>query len=113
MVNNMDYKVPFRLVINRVTDDKEGKYTADKISLVAEKLLEIDIPTLGYVPDDNLVSKAVKRQIPFTIAFPNSLASRSIQELADDFIKGQNVTEVEVQASGVKGFLSKMLKLLK
>ncbi|MEX2462223.1 MAG: MinD/ParA family protein [Paenibacillaceae bacterium] len=113
MVNNMDFKVPFRLVINRVTDDKEGKYTADKISLVAKKFLQIDIPTLGYVPDDNLVSKAVKRQIPFSIAFPNSSASRSIKELADHYIMGLNVTEVETQVSGVKGFLSKMIKLLK
>jgi flagellar biosynthesis protein FlhG len=111
----MDYKVPFRLVINRVTDDKEGQYTADKISLVAKKFLQIDIPTLGYVPDDGLVSKAVKRQVPFTIAFPNSSASRSIQELANHFIKGQNVNgnETESQVSGVKGFLNKMIKLLK
>jgi flagellar biosynthesis protein FlhG len=112
-VHNMDYKVPFRLVINRVTDDKEGQYTADKISLVARKFLQIEIPTLGYVPDDSFVSKAVKRQIPFTIAFPNSNASRSIQQLADHFIEGQNITEVETQVSGVKGFLNKMIKLLK
>ncbi|MDB5052070.1 MAG: Cobyrinic acid ac-diamide synthase [Bacilli bacterium] len=112
MVHNMDYQVPFRLVVNRVTDDKEGKYTADKISLVAKRFLQLEIPTLGYVPDDIQVSKAVKKQVPFTIAFPNSLASKSIHELADHFINGQNVSENQ-EVSGVKGFLSKMIKLLK
>ena len=77
MVNSMGHDVSFKLVINRVTDAKEGKHTADKISLVAKQFLNIQIPTLGFVDDDPAVSKAVKKQIPFTIAFPNSAASRS------------------------------------
>jgi flagellar biosynthesis protein FlhG len=111
MVNNMEHNVSFRLVINRVTDEKEGKHTADKISLVAKKFLHIDIPTLGYIPDDSHVSKAVKKQIPFSIAFPHSNATKSIEQLADHFILGENMSENS--SSGVKGFLNKMLRLLK
>jgi len=113
MVRNMDYDVAFRLVINRVTNADEGKYTADKISLVAKRFLQIDIPTLGFVPDDTIVSKSVKRQVPFTIAFPHSLASRSIQSLADEFVKGYQKQDHVSQTQGVKGFLSRMIKLLK
>jgi len=112
MVNSMGHKVPFRLVINRVTDLKEGKQTADKISLVAKQFLQLDIPTLGYVDDDNSVSKAVKKQVPFTVAFPNSSASRGIQDLVSRFISGQLPTEAAA-AAGVKGFLNKMIKMLK
>jgi flagellar biosynthesis protein FlhG len=111
MVHREEMQVPFRLVINRVSDDREGKQTADKISLVAKQFLGLDIPTLGYVSDDVLVSKAVKKQIPFTVAFPNSQASRDIEELVEHFINGQSVTSSE--SSGVKGFLSKMMHLLK
>jgi flagellar biosynthesis protein FlhG len=111
MVNSMGHTVPFTLVINRVTDLKEGKHTADKISLVAKQFLHIDIPTLGFVDDDNSVSKAVKKQIPFTIAFPNSAASKSIHSLVDRFIAGQQ--QGESVNTGIKGFLSKMIKLLK
>jgi flagellar biosynthesis protein FlhG len=111
MVNSMNYKVAFRLVVNRVTDGREGKQTADKISLVAKQFLQLDIPTLGYVPDDSSVSKAVKKQTPFTVAFPNSDASRGINELVDDFIANQQPTEL--QTGAVKGFLSKMMKMLK
>jgi flagellar biosynthesis protein FlhG len=110
MVNSMGHQVPFTLVINRVSDPKEGKHTADKISLVAKQFLQIDIPTLGFVDDDSNVSKAVKKQIPFTIAFPNSPASKGIHSLVDRFIAGQ--TQDDIAPTGIKGFLNKMIKLL-
>ncbi|NRF91204.1 MinD/ParA family protein [Paenibacillus frigoriresistens] len=111
MVNSMGHDVSFKLVINRVTDAKEGKHTADKISLVAKQFLDIQIPTLGFVDDDVAVSKAVKKQIPFTVAFPNSAASRSLQLLVDNYMNGYRV--IDTPTSGVKGFLNKMMKLLK
>ncbi|KRF31909.1 MinD/ParA family protein [Paenibacillus sp. Soil787] len=111
MVNSMGHDVSFKLVINRVTDAKEGKHTADKISLVAKQFLDIHIPTLGFVDDDVAVSKAVKKQVPFTVAFPNSAASRSLQTLVDNYMNGYRV--IDTPTSGVKGFLNKMMKLLK
>jgi flagellar biosynthesis protein FlhG len=111
MVQGMNYDVSFRLVINRVTDSKEGKQTADKIGMVSKQFLNLDIPTLGYVEDDPNVSKAVKKQVPFTIAFPHCSASKGIQELADRFLAGQDVPETG--ESGVKGFLSRMIKLMR
>ncbi|MNI70682.1 Flagellum site-determining protein YlxH [compost metagenome] len=107
----MGHKVPFRLVINRVTDHKEGKQTANKISLVAKQFLQLDIPTLGFVDDDNNVSKAVKKQIPFTLAFPHTAATRDIQLMVDHYVNGYQ--PAETASSGVKGFLSKMMNLLK
>jgi flagellar biosynthesis protein FlhG len=111
MVNSMNEPVNFKLVVNRTTDSKEGKQTADKISMVAKRFLQIDIPTLGFVDDDNNVSKAVKRQIPFTVAYPTCAASLSIHRLVDDFIARQAPTEF--QSGAVKGFLSRMMRLLK
>lgn len=111
MVHSMGYKVNFKLVVNRVSDYKEGKQTAEKISLVAKKFLQLDIPTLGYVEDDSSVSKAVKKQVPFTIAFPHSAASKGVYDLVETFISNQPATETNPGA--VKGFLSKMMRLLK
>ncbi|RKN86504.1 MinD/ParA family protein [Paenibacillus ginsengarvi] len=111
MVTSMGHVVRFRLVVNRVTESGEGKYTADKISLVAKQFLNLDIPTLGFVEDDASVSKAVKKQIPFTVAFPASPASRSIDRLAGQFITGEAAAEAPNGA--VKQFLSKMMRLLK
>jgi flagellar biosynthesis protein FlhG len=111
MVNSMDEPVKFKLVVNRATDWKEGKQTADKISMVAKQFLQLDIPTLGFVADDTHVSKAVKKQVPFTIEFPFSPASLAIKRLVEDYIASQKPSES--QDGAVKGFLSKMMRLLK
>jgi flagellar biosynthesis protein FlhG len=112
MVNSMDYEVNFKLVVNRVTDSREGKQTADKISLVAKKFLQLDIPTLGFVDDDTHVSKAVKKQVPFTVAFPNCHAARSLQVLVDSYLLNQQQV-TGTNTSSVRGFLNKMMRLLK
>lgn len=109
VVHRMRPDVSFQLVVNRVTDVSEGRQTADKIKLVAEQFLDLDIPTLGYLSDDSNVSKAVKKQVPFTIAFPNSVASKEIAQMSTRFITGQRYTEPV--PGGVKGFFNKMLRL--
>src|SRR5690606_37609735 len=78
MVHCMNYNVPFRLVVNRVSEFNEGRRTAEKISLVAKQFLHIEIPLLGCVEDDPNVSRAVKKQIPFSIAYPSCMAAKSI-----------------------------------
>jgi flagellar biosynthesis protein FlhG len=111
MVRALDLNIKFQLVINRVSHRKEGKQTADKISLVAKQFLGLDIPTLGYVLDDMNVTKAVKKQIPFTVAYPNSSASKAINELAINFLSNQHTSKNETD--GVKGFLNRIMNLVK
>ncbi len=112
MVHGMDYQVPFNLIINRITDPYEGKRTAEKISLVAKRFLQLDIPLLGCIEDDQYVSRAVKRQVPFTVAYPNSAAARSISQIATSFVTGYDQSNAEEQ-TGVKRFLSRMMKLIR
>lgn len=110
MVHQQEEAIQFRLVINRVTDGREGKATADKISLVARRFLGIDIPTLGYVTDDARVSQAVRKQMPFAAAYPNSDAAREIRTIAERYA---GIHRAKREASpGIKGFVSKMLHLL-
>ncbi|WP_159884364.1 MinD/ParA family protein [Paenibacillus puerhi] len=111
MVHSMDYEVSFRLVVNRVLDWKEGRQTADKLSMVAKQFMNIDIPTLGYVMDDSHVSKAVRKQVPFSIAFPDCPAAKSLSELTNNFLTNQ--MPADNQGAAVKGFLNRMIRLLK
>lgn len=111
MVHSMDEPVQFKLVVNRVTDGKEGKQTADKISMVAKRFLQLELPTLGYVVDDNSVSKAVKKQVPFTIEFPNSAAAKSITGIVDQFISRPGLSTNST--AGHEGLISRMIRLLK
>lgn len=112
MVNQMQLGVSFKLVINRITETSEGRHTADKITMAAKKFLDInDIPIVGYIEDDAHISRAVKRQVPFTIAYPNCAASRNMKQIADQFVQ-RTSNEYSGQSTGVKGFLSRMFKLM-
>ena len=86
MVKSMGHDVTFKLIVNRVSDDREGRQTADNIRQVASRFLGLDIPLLGFVPDDASVSKAVKRQTALAVAFPESPACRGIDNIASRYL---------------------------
>lgn len=110
MVKAMDVEARFKLIVNRASDRREGKQTADKISLVAERFLQAELPTLGFVPEDPNVVKAVKRQVPFSVAFPGSDATKAIEEIARQFMD-MHQSGLVTRSDGVKGFLHKMFRL--
>lgn len=111
MLHGMEEPVKFKLVINRVTDDREGKQTADKLALVAKRFLGADLPVLGYVPDDANVSKAVKRQIPFSVAYPHTAASRSVEEIVSRYLSGSE--GVLPERVGMKSFVRKIWRMIR
>ncbi|QMV40152.1 MinD/ParA family protein [Cohnella cholangitidis] len=108
MLKTMGHDIAFRLVVNRVTDDREGNQTADNIRQVASKYLGLEIPVLGFIPDDANVTKAVKRQTPLSIAFPDSQAIKGIDRITSRFLLEERE---QSSARGVSGFLQKMKKL--
>lgn len=107
MVYTMGHQVDFRLIVNRVGDDREGQQTADNIRQVAGKYLGIDLPLLGFVPDDHHVSKAVKRQTALAVAFPDSAAVRGIDRIAAKFLS----EETKETQGDVRSFLHRIRRL--
>jgi flagellar biosynthesis protein FlhG len=86
----------FTIVINSVNGAEEAFKVFRKLSLVAEKFLQISLDYLGYIPYDDTVHKAVKAQRAFVDAYPNSLASRRVIEMA---------SKISHQEGKVKGTL--------
>ncbi|OEF98625.1 MinD/ParA family protein [Desulfuribacillus alkaliarsenatis] len=110
MVHSISTDINYRLIINRVANEQEGKSTADKLQLVTKRFLNIDLSLLGNLPDDKNVQKAVKRQKPFYLTYPNTEASLAIKDIANIFLD----IKVEKETShGITSFMSKMLNLLK
>ncbi|CEG24320.1 Flagellum site-determining protein YlxH [Planococcus massiliensis] len=104
MVHAKDENVHIKLVINQCTSDKEGTQTAENFKKVTEQFLNKQIGTLGYIPSDAQVPSAVKKQVPFTLAYPNGQASKAMQTLSCNYL------ELPVPYKlGLKGFLLKML----
>jgi flagellar biosynthesis protein FlhG len=71
-----------KMVANRIDNYEDGKELYDKLSLVVDKFLDFKLEYLGAIPQDNLVSKAVMRQKPAIILYPNSSFSKKVTEFA-------------------------------
>lgn len=78
---------PVKLITNRVESYRNGKELFDKLNVVVNRFLDIQIEFLGAVPQDSNVPKAVIRQIPFSIAYPNTKAALAVRELAGMLLK--------------------------
>ncbi|ASS75632.1 cobyrinic acid a,c-diamide synthase [Tumebacillus algifaecis] len=109
MVVNREPATRIQLVVNRAQSMPEGKETAEKIRLVAQRFLNVGISTLCVLLDDPNVSKSVKRQVPFLLAYPNGLASMCITNVVQAQIKGEVAGDVSTR--GMKQFLHRMVRL--
>ncbi|ASS65699.1 MULTISPECIES: MinD/ParA family protein [unclassified Paenibacillus] len=76
----------FRVVVNRAFDEQEGRQTAAKMDMAADRFLGIRLPYGGYVADDGKVGKAVRTQKPVLIAYPDSDAARNIMQIARQYL---------------------------
>ncbi|MEW6569706.1 MAG: MinD/ParA family protein [Nitrospirota bacterium] len=72
----------FFVLVNLAKNSEEGFEVFRRLSLAAEKFLHISLDYLGYIPYDADVARAVKAQKAFVEAYPDSLASRQILEIA-------------------------------
>lgn len=96
-----------KLLINRVENHLEGENAAAKIEAAVDKFLKYKITTLGFVPKDDFVSRAVKIQTPFTIEFPRCKAAIELNKIV------ANQYNKPVKDTGTTGIVSFMRNLLK
>ena len=68
-----------KLILNRVESHKEGDEIFEKLSRVTTRFLNVNLSYLGSLPDDSDLIKAVKKQQPVAVAFPNSRFCKSMQ----------------------------------
>jgi len=98
---------PLQLVINRVENLVEGREASEKISLVAKRFLQVDIRSLGFIFDDPNVSKSVKGQAPFTLAYPNSSATRCVRQIVANYHRQQ---QLDRPVNGLVSFIHRLGK---
>ncbi len=77
----------FSLLVNGVKSREDADEVFKKLSMVAERFLNISITYLGHIPHDNHVKKAVRRQKIVMEYFPNAPVSMAFRELAKEFSK--------------------------
>jgi flagellar biosynthesis protein FlhG len=70
------------LVVNMSDSAEEAEETAHRIGVVARRFLGLNLDPWGCVPYDPAVARAVRRQEPVVLAYPQSPAARAYRELA-------------------------------
>lgn len=102
-------RAPLKLVVNRVQENDEGQMVVDKLIKVTERFLSVTISNLGFVYEDRNVGKAVKSQTPFILAHPDTISSRCIEHIAQRLLYGKD----GLASTGIKGFISKFLDMMR
>ena len=85
-IHSVNDEIPFFLVCNRVFTKKEGKETMTRLQNALRKFLGAEMVALGYLPDDRSVSKAVSKQIPFVLSYPDAAVSKSLIEIVSRYV---------------------------
>ena len=99
-----------KLIANKVNDEQSGKELFEKLSVVADKFLNISLEYMGAVPTDGNINKAVMKQQPLSIAFPKSQASRAIDDIAKLIIDPQGETINRSKRRGLAGIFTETLR---
>lgn len=76
-----------KMLANRVSSYKDGRDLFNKLSVVVNKFLSINVEYFGAIPQDEHVPKAVIQQKPFSILYPNTTATIAVQELASMLVE--------------------------
>lgn len=88
-----------KMVPNRVDSVTDGRELYNKLSTVVQNFLHLNIEFLGAIPIDMNVSRAVIKQKPVSLAYPNSDAAKAINDIALALCN----EEMEVVAQQKKG----------
>lgn len=70
------------LVVNQADGASQAASTHARINAVARKFLGVDLPMVGWIAADGIVSRAVCARRPFLLMNPSSRASRNVYDMA-------------------------------
>lgn len=99
----------YQVVVNRTDDAREGVEVFEKLYKVASKFLSVQLRNLGYIPYDHNLTKAVKRQEPVVISYPNSDAAKAIDEICTRIINAEESNQKP--SDGIKSFMKRLVNI--
>lgn len=101
-----DKSIPFYLAVNRYENERESQETYEKLKNVCKQFLDKELVCLGKIPLDQTVLESVKKQVPFILRKPSSLASKAVFNLAKNYAGVSRE-----QKASYKSFISRLKSL--
>lgn len=83
-----DREVACSVVVNQVHSRAEADAVGGRLAAAAERFLGSSVGTLGSIPWDSAVTKAVKAGVPLMIGSPRRSAAKAIRGIADVVMLG-------------------------
>ncbi|WP_182199174.1 MinD/ParA family protein [Paraliobacillus salinarum] len=108
-IHYYDQSKSMHLLVNQASSKKEGEQTTKRLQQVMKRFLQKDISSLGVLPKDKVVSKAVLTQTPFSMFNPDAKISRALEELVANYETGT----ARKRMNGSSTFINKLIKFVK
>lgn len=104
------YQGNIYIVVNRVIRESEGQMVGQKLKLVSEKFLGLDLLMLGHIVQDSAVEQVIKEQKALIQEYPRSEASRNIFAIAERLVErnGEYAMTSSSSSGGIRGFFKKI-----
>ncbi len=110
----------FNVVVNRVYESGEGMEVFEKFKRVSEKFLGVGLKYLGSLPYDEMLIRAVKKQVPVAVAYPDAMFCLSMEHIARRLL-GIEAGElpyvpysaVSDEETGIASFITRLIEMFK
>lgn len=99
-----------RLIINMAESEQEARAVAQKLIMIVDRFLDVEVSYLTWLEKDPNVSRAVLQQQPFYHAFPYGPTTRRINMLASLLIEPE---EGQEPPASTPGFFSRVARLFR
>jgi len=87
VISSKNPAIKFHLLVNMAKNADEAIDVYKKIQLVVENYLALQLDSLGYLPRDNFLIKAVARQQPFVLTYPKCPTAMNVAMIARRILK--------------------------
>ena len=112
ILHNHQYSGKINLLINQLNSRQEGKGILERMSKVIRDYLGIQAEIVGYIPFDNNLRQAVKKQKALLDLYPGSKAGQAFDEVAEVLVNKQAENTVD-RDNDKEGFINRLLNLFK
>lgn len=75
------------IVTNMVRSERDGADAFAKLATVTERFLDVQLEHIGWLPFDEYLRRAVRKQAPVLRAYPRSSVSKTFEALAETVAK--------------------------
>jgi len=97
----------FKILLNNISTESEAREVFEKLHLVTDRFLQVNLEYLGFVFHDKKLREAVRLQRAVVEAFPYSKSSRCFYQIVKSLCEK---VPKDIKENGINRFISHLLR---